>query len=88
MLGALTINIIVTFAVFGAVLAVGCIVTYPDIAVWPIIGVGLAVAVVVPVVMYPFSYTIWAAIELAMRPLEPAEEADAITAKAAAEQQP
>jgi len=38
---------------------------------------GLAVAVVVPVVGYPFSYTIWAAIDLTMRPLEPAEVADA-----------
>jgi hypothetical protein len=35
------------------------------------------VAVVVPIVFYPFSYTIWAAVDLAMRPLDPAEQADA-----------
>jgi hypothetical protein len=32
---------------------------------------------VVPIVFYPFSYTIWAAVDLAMRPLDPAEQADA-----------
>lgn len=84
MLGAVTMNTIVTFGLFAGVLLAGSIVMYPDIQVWPLIGAGLAVAVLVPVAFYPLSYTLWAAIDLRMRPLEPAEEADALTARAAA----
>jgi len=81
-LGATTVNTIVTFGLFGLVILVGCIATYPDIATVPILVASLAIAVVVPVAFYPLSYTIWAAIDLAMRPLEPAEQADAARALA------
>jgi uncharacterized protein (DUF983 family) len=76
-LGAVTVNIIVTFGLIGATLLIGSIVTYPDIAVIPIVGIAVAIAIAVPIVFYPWSNTIWAAIDLAMRPLEPAEVADA-----------
>jgi uncharacterized protein (DUF983 family) len=76
-LGATTINIIVTFALIAAVLIVGSIVSYPDLAVVPMTIATVVIALVVPVVFYPFSYTLWAAVDLAMRPLEPAELADA-----------
>lgn len=76
-LGATTINTIVTFGLIGIVLLVGVIATYPDISVGPILAVALPVAVVVPIVFYPVSYTAWAAVDLAMRPLEPAEVAEA-----------
>lgn len=36
---------------------------------WPIVA-GLTVGVVAPIVFYPFSRTIWSAIDLAMTPLE------------------
>ena len=78
LLGAVTINTIVTFGLLAAVLLVGSILSYPDIAVgadadrrrpswrwW------------CPIVFYPFSYTIWAAVDLTMRPLDAAEQADA-----------
>jgi uncharacterized protein (DUF983 family) len=77
LVGALAINTIVTFGLLAVVLIVGSILTYPDLAVVPIAVAAVAVAVIVPVVGYPFSYTIWAAVDLAMRPLEPAEVADA-----------
>ena len=73
-------NTIVTFGLVGVVLVVGVIATYPDVAVVPILAVAVPVAVVVPIVFYPISYTLWAAIDLAMRPLEPAEEAEAAAA--------
>jgi hypothetical protein len=59
------------------VLVVGSVLTYPDLALVPIVVAALAVTVVTPIVFYPFSYTLWAAADLAMRPLEPAELADA-----------
>jgi uncharacterized protein (DUF983 family) len=77
LLGALTMNTIVTFGLLAVVLLVGTILSYPDIAVVPMLIAAAVVAVVVPIVFYPFSYTIWAAVDLAMRPLDAAEQADA-----------
>jgi len=76
MLGSLTVNTILTFGVILVVVVVGMIVTYPDIAVVPIVLACVAAAVLV----YPFTSTIWAAIDLAMHPLQPAEVADASAA--------
>lgn len=57
--------------IVGAV--VGMIATAPDFAVLAIV-VGLVVAaMVIPVVVYPVSYTLWQALDLAMRPPEPGE---------------
>jgi hypothetical protein len=75
--GALTINTIVTFGLLAVVLVVGIVLSYPDIALVPILAAAAVVTVLVPIVGYPFSYTIWAAVDLTMRPLEPAEVADA-----------
>ena len=77
LLGAVTINTIVTFGLLALVLIVGMVLTYPDIAFIPIVVAAMGVTVVVPIVGYPFSYTLWAAVDLTMRPLEPAEVADA-----------
>ena len=43
----------------------------------PAMAVGLATALVLPLITYPFAKTIWIAIDLATRPLDPVEEADA-----------
>jgi uncharacterized protein (DUF983 family) len=83
LLGAVTMNTIVTFGLLAVVLVVGSILSYPDIAVVPMLIAAGLVAVVVPIVFYPFSYTIWAAVDLAMRPLDPAEQADAAAHAAA-----
>jgi uncharacterized protein (DUF983 family) len=77
LVGALTINTIVTFGLLAVVLVVGIVLSYPDIALVPILAAAAVVTVLVPIVGYPFSYTIWAAVDLTMRPLEPAEVADA-----------
>jgi uncharacterized protein DUF983 len=47
------------------------------VAVLPVVLATVAAAVLMPLVFYPFSRTIWVAIELVMRPLEAEEEADA-----------
>jgi uncharacterized protein (DUF983 family) len=44
---------------------------------WPILTVCGAFAVVGPVLLYPIAATTWAALDLASRPLEPYEEAEA-----------
>jgi uncharacterized protein (DUF983 family) len=77
MLGAMTMNVIVTFILLALVMLVGTVASYPDIAVVAIVVTGLVIAVGWPLFFYPMSYTLWAAVDLAMRPLEPAERADA-----------
>ena len=51
---------------------------------WPVLTTCVGFAVVAPVAYYPFATTTWAALDLVLRPLEPAEEAEA-AAWAAAE---
>lgn len=43
---------------------------------------GVATAVILPIIGYPFAATTWAAMDLAMRPLDPVEEAEAATYEA------
>jgi uncharacterized protein (DUF983 family) len=72
-IGAVGINTIVTFGALLIALVVGFIVTAPDIATVPLLSIGLTIAAVLPVLFYPFSKTIWTAVDLAMAPLEPGE---------------
>ncbi|MFT6292706.1 MAG: hypothetical protein ACJAR2_003323 [Ilumatobacter sp.] len=67
-------------AAMAAVIAVGPIVIalgialaimWPDIAVLPLMVVFLPVGLILPIVMYPMSYTTWQAVDLLMRPAEP-----------------
>jgi hypothetical protein len=72
-LGSLGINVMVSFATLFVVLVIGFVVTYPEPPVGPLIALGLAIALVLPVVFFPFSKTFWTAIDILMRPLEPDE---------------
>lgn len=48
-----------------------------DLALWPFAGSAIALAVLAPVAFYPIATATWAAMDLAMRPLDPHEAADA-----------
>ncbi len=74
--GALGINTIVTFGALAVVVVVGLAITYPEFDLSVLLPLSIAVAVVVPIVFYPFSRTIWNAIDLAMRPIEPSDDVD------------
>jgi uncharacterized protein (DUF983 family) len=67
-LGAVTVTTIVTFGAVVIGVGAGLILTAPNFAVTQIIVGLVAVAVVLPVLIYPSSYTIWQALDLAMRP--------------------
>jgi uncharacterized protein (DUF983 family) len=69
-IGAVGINTIVTFGLMLIVIVVGLVATYPDIPAVPLAIAAGAVAVVVPIAFYPLSWTVWAAVDLAMRPVE------------------
>jgi len=66
-LGAIAINYGVTGIVFIALLVSVAWATLPAIPVWPLMGASVAVAVLVPLAFYPFSKTIWLAIDLVLR---------------------
>jgi uncharacterized protein (DUF983 family) len=66
-LGAIAINYGVTGAVFIAILVAVVWATVPDVPVWPLLGVSAVVTIGVPLLFYPFSKTIWLAIDLVLR---------------------
>ena len=71
--GDLGINTIVSFGALFVTLIVGFGATYPDVPGIPLFICAVSVALLVPVLFFPFSKTIWLAIDLMMRPLEPQE---------------
>lgn len=75
-IGALGINTIVTFTVLVVVIAAGFAVTYPDPPVAALMTVTVAVAVALPIGFYPISKSLWAGIDLAMRPPDPDDDID------------
>jgi uncharacterized protein (DUF983 family) len=77
-LGAFVINIAVTEAALLVCVVLGVVLTLPDPPVLTLSLVGAAAAVIVPLFTYPFSKTIWSAIDLAMHPIDPWEEAEQI----------
>lgn len=78
-LGSYVVNLGVTegLLILGGI--VPCIVflsANPDASVLPILVLALVLAVVAPIAFYPFSRTVWAAIDLIIRPLEAKEPRD------------
>jgi uncharacterized protein (DUF983 family) len=78
-LGSYVVNLGVTegLVLLGGIIP--CIVvlaTSPDASVLPFLIGTLAVAVIAPVVFYPFSRTLWAAIDLIIRPVDAKEPRD------------
>jgi uncharacterized protein (DUF983 family) len=78
-LGAYTINLAVSegllllLAIFPLIFLLG---TNRDVSIWPIMVIGLALAILAPLVFYPFSRTIWSAIDLVLRPPDRTEPSD------------
>ena len=75
-LGALGMNTIVTLGAVLVAMIGGFLLTYPDGPLAAAVVVIVATAVVVPLAFFPVSKTLWSAIDLAMRPLEPDDDVD------------
>ena len=69
-------NILVSFGLLLVTIVVGFVVTYPDPPFAPLMIIAISVAVVVPVVFYPISKSLWSAIDLAMRPADSDDDVD------------
>jgi len=69
-LGSWFLNVCVAQTVVVAILVVGVALTYPDPPIAALAAVDAGAAVLVPLGFFPFSRTLWVAIDLAMRPLD------------------
>lgn len=69
-IGAVGINTVVTFALMFAVLLGTLFGTYPDLTLVPLLPVTVGIAVLVPLLFWPCSQTLWTAIDLMLRPAE------------------
>jgi hypothetical protein len=69
-LGSWFLNICVAQTAVVLILILGVAATWPEPNMWIIGSAAAAAAVVVPFAFFPFSRTIWTAIDLAMRPLD------------------
>lgn len=67
-LGSLTINYAVTGIAFIALLVVWLVVDLPDVQVVPLVLASVFVCMFVPLVVFPFAKTTWAALDLLTRP--------------------
>lgn len=81
-LGAVTVNTVLTFIVLTAAMTIGFIRTTPDIPILPMVLSLLGVAILMPIVIYPFTYTIWLALDIAVHRPDAAELADSAAASA------
>jgi uncharacterized protein (DUF983 family) len=75
--GALACNMIATGGLFAIIFVAVLVLTLPDIPVIPVLAVTLPIMAFGPIVFYPFSKTIWVAIDRAfLQRLDPNERFD------------
>lgn len=80
-LGAYVINLAIAQGLVIVLAIVPLIVrlaSNPDAAIWPFVVGGVAGAVLGPIVLYPWSKTIWTAFDLMLRPFWAAEPTDKV----------
>src|SRR3954449_1387734 len=64
--GALAINIGIACVVFVLAFAIGLALTVPNVPVAPFLAVLIPLMIIVPTLAYPFSKTIWVAVDRAL----------------------
>jgi uncharacterized protein (DUF983 family) len=78
-LGPIALNVVITFGALAIGMVVGFVATAPDFPVTAL-TIGFVVgAIVVPLVAFPFTNTLWFAVDLATHPPGPVELAEAET---------
>ncbi len=68
-LGAVAVSTVIVIGALMVAMGIGVVLTWPDIAVAPLLAVLGPAALILPVLAYPMSYTVWQALDLAMRPV-------------------
>lgn len=70
-LGGFTLNFIAAELLLAVSLAVAVVVTWPDVPWDWLLWGGAPLMVLTPILFFPFSRTLWLALDLAMRPPRP-----------------
>ena len=76
--GALIVNTTVTFLSFLVVFVAGVLLTWPEVPWAGLMAVTIGVNLILPILFYPISKTVWSAMELSWHPLEEDEIEDAV----------
>jgi uncharacterized protein (DUF983 family) len=71
--GALGVNTVISLVVIFFAGVAGLVATFPELPLLPLTIMIVTVAVIFPIFFYPFSKTVWTAIDLRMRPPEAGE---------------
>lgn len=66
--GALGINTVVSVVVLLLVGIAGFVLTFPELPLIPLVSTAITVSIAFPIFFYPYSKTVWTAIDLRMRP--------------------
>ena len=74
--GALGVNTVASVLVVFAIGIGGFLVTFPELPLLPLVTMITSVAALFPIFFYPFSKTLWTAVDLQIRPLAPGEVRD------------
>jgi uncharacterized protein (DUF983 family) len=75
--GAMAVNITVVSVVFAVAFVVALALTIPDVPVGLLLGIFVPLIVALPIVYYPFSKTVWVAVDRAfLQRLDPHEHHD------------
>jgi uncharacterized protein (DUF983 family) len=77
-LGAMTFNYAITAVIWLAVFIVWLVVDLPDVRVFLLTVVSIAIAVVVPLLFWPISKTLWAAVDYLVTQTETAHIPDEV----------
>ncbi|MCI4354612.1 MAG: DUF983 domain-containing protein [Thermoplasmata archaeon] len=76
-IGAMAINITMTSGIFLVGLVIALVLTVPHVPVAPLLAIFVPLALVLPVACFPFSKTIWLAVDRAiLQRLDPDERPD------------
>jgi len=79
-LGPIALNVVGTFFLLGVGMVGAFVATAPDFPVGALTGAFVATAIVVPLVLQPFTYTVWLAFDLAVHRPDDRELAEAAAA--------
>lgn len=79
-LGPIALNVVITFGILAVSMVAAFVATAPDFNVTALTLGFIAGAVLVPLIAYPFTYTIWLAFDLATHKPDQRELAEAAAA--------
>jgi|GEM_PF-2380140 len=72
-LGAMTVAVLITGGSVMVFLGIFIAATYPTFHVLPMVSIAAAIALVMPVITYPYTQTIWSAFDIRVHPPRPEE---------------